>query len=65
MSSFNRTQYLPQRNEAIVGAGGRWLGVYNELDRYNVTAVGGRVVDVGVGGLILGCESMTQKAMNR
>ncbi|KAI4218277.1 MAG: hypothetical protein L6R36_009037, partial [Xanthoria steineri] len=55
MSSFNHTQYLPDKNEAIVGAGGRWLGVYNELDRYNVTAVGGRVVDVGVGGLILGC----------
>lgn len=65
MSSFNHTQYLPRKNQAIVGAGGRWLGVYNELDRYNVTAVGGRVVDVGVGGLILGCESIARKATNR
>ncbi|KAL8981369.1 MAG: hypothetical protein Q9205_003819 [Flavoplaca limonia] len=55
MSSFNQTQYHPHRKVATVGAGGRWLGVYNELDRFNVTVVGGRVVDVGVGGLILGC----------
>ncbi|KAL8866197.1 MAG: hypothetical protein Q9198_008994 [Flavoplaca austrocitrina] len=55
MSSFNQTQYHPHRKVATVGAGGKWLGVYNELDRYNVTVVGGRVVDVGVGGLILGC----------
>ncbi|KAL8776379.1 MAG: hypothetical protein Q9213_008295 [Squamulea squamosa] len=55
MSSFNHTQYFPNRHVATVGAGGRWLGVYNELDRHNVTVVGGRVVDVGVGGLILGC----------
>lgn len=56
MSLFNHTQYNPSKNVATVGAGGRWLGVYNELDRYNVTVVGGRVVDVGVGGLILGCK---------
>ncbi|KAL8751799.1 MAG: hypothetical protein Q9199_006180 [Rusavskia elegans] len=55
MSCFNHTQYFPHKNVATVGAGGRWLGVYKELDRYNVTVVGGRVVDVGVGGLILGC----------
>ncbi|KAL8639151.1 MAG: hypothetical protein Q9226_008908 [Calogaya cf. arnoldii] len=54
MSSFNHTQYFPRKSVATVGAGGRWLGVYNELDRHNVTVVGGRVVDVGVGGLILG-----------
>ncbi|KAL8730888.1 MAG: hypothetical protein Q9166_003815 [cf. Caloplaca sp. 2 TL-2023] len=55
MSRFNHTQYDSTRNVAIVGAGGKWLGVYNELDRHNVTVVGGRVLDVGVGGLILGC----------
>lgn len=64
MSNFNHTQYFPHKNVATVGAGGRWLGVYNELDRYNVTVVGGRVVDVGVGGLILGCELMAQEVSN-
>ena len=28
--------------------------MYTALDPYNVTVVGGRVMDVGVGGLILG-----------
>ncbi|KAL8907557.1 MAG: hypothetical protein Q9171_005800 [Xanthocarpia ochracea] len=55
MSNFNHTRYYPHKSVATVGAGGRWRGVHNELDRYNVTVVGGRVLDVGVGGLILGC----------
>lgn len=28
--------------------------MYTALDRHNVTVVGGRVLDVGVGGLVLG-----------
>lgn len=37
-----------------MGSGLRWGEVYNQLDDFNVTVVGGRVLDVGVGGLILG-----------
>ncbi|CAJ2511674.1 Uu.00g072990.m01.CDS01 [Anthostomella pinea] len=39
---------------ASLGPGARWDAVYTALDLYNVTLVGGRVMDVGVGGLILG-----------
>jgi FAD/FMN-containing dehydrogenase len=37
-----------------VGAGARWLDVYSTLEKDNLTVVGGRVSDVGVGGLTLG-----------
>ncbi|KAG7093432.1 hypothetical protein E1B28_007111 [Marasmius oreades] len=36
------------------GAGYRWRDVYRELAVYNLTTVGGRVGDVGVGGFLLG-----------
>ena len=64
MSGFNQTQYHAHKKVATVGAGGKWLGVYDELDHYNVTVVGGRVVDVGVGGLILGCGSTARDMDN-
>lgn len=37
-----------------VGAGAKWGPVYRELDKINRTVVGGRLTDVGVGGLLLG-----------
>ncbi|RAQ98962.1 terpenoid synthase [Stemphylium lycopersici] len=37
-----------------VGAGATWGDVYNELQRVNMTVVGGRLTGVGVGGLLLG-----------
>lgn len=39
---------------ARFGPGLRWDAVYAALDPYNVSLVGGRVMDVGVGGLMLG-----------
>ena len=54
MAKFNGVSYDAVRNEAKVGAGQRWGNVYDALDPYNVTVVGGRVLDVGVGGFILG-----------
>ena len=56
MSMFNGVTYDATKNVAVVGAGQRWANVYNHLDPYNVTVVGGRVLDVGVAGLTLGCE---------
>ncbi|KAL8695588.1 MAG: hypothetical protein Q9224_003321 [Gallowayella concinna] len=55
MSLFKGVQYDAANSVAKVGAGQRWGDVYKQLDAYNVTVVGGRVLDVGVGGLILGC----------
>lgn len=37
-----------------IGSGLRWGDVYDGLAQYNRTAVGGRLLDIGVGGLILG-----------
>jgi hypothetical protein len=55
MSNFTRLEYDAATNTAVVGAGLRWGEVYAGLQAYNVTVVGGRVLDVGVGGLTLGC----------
>ncbi|KAK8022392.1 FAD-binding domain-containing protein [Apiospora rasikravindrae] len=39
---------------ARVGAGAKWGDVFTELEKTNRTVVGGRLRDVGVGGLLLG-----------
>lgn len=39
---------------ATVGAGASWLQVYQNLDTYGISAVGGRNGLVGVGGLLIG-----------
>ena len=54
MSLFDTLSYDAAANVAIVGAGQRWANVYAHLDQGNVTVVGGRVLDVGVGGLTQG-----------
>lgn len=51
---FNTVEYDAAKKVAVVGTGLRWKEVYTALDPYNVTVVGGRVLDVGVGGLTLG-----------
>lgn len=58
MSRFNKVVHDAQNNHATGGAGQRWSSVYSSLNKHNVTVVGGRVLDVGVGGLILGGTSM-------
>ena len=42
------------RNVTRIGAGNRWGDVYGKLDALGLTVVGGRVSDVGVGGLLTG-----------
>ena len=39
-----------------VGGGSKWLNVYMKLDAMGLAASGGRVANVGVGGLTLGGE---------
>lgn len=39
---------------AHIGPGARWGPVYDVLDTFNLTAVGGRATTVGVGGYLLG-----------
>jgi FAD/FMN-containing dehydrogenase len=54
MSMMNSMSISSDTKTFSVGPGVRWGQVYEFLDPYNVTAVGGRVAEVGVGGLLLG-----------
>lgn len=42
------------RKSVKIGAGSRWSDVYTALEKEGLMVVGGRVADVGVGGLTLG-----------
>ncbi|KAI1113083.1 putative FAD-binding oxidoreductase [Nemania sp. NC0429] len=54
MSYFDHFGYDEQKEVVEIGTGLRWGEVYAQLDKYQVTVVGGRVASVGVGGLTLG-----------
>ncbi|KAI1735291.1 putative FAD-binding oxidoreductase [Xylaria scruposa] len=54
LGSFDKVSYDAETELVSLGPGARWNAVYTELDKYNRTTVGGRVLDVGVGGLALG-----------
>lgn len=53
-SNLASTTYNSESQTADLEPGGRWIEVAQALDPYGVTAVGGRIGDVGVGGLLLG-----------
>jgi hypothetical protein len=47
-------QVTPNADQTVsVGTGARWGNVYETLDPLNLTVQGGRIADVGVGGLLL------------
>lgn len=49
--------YLAEdKSYVTIGVGETWGSVYEELEKNDVTAPGGRVGRVGVGGLVLGGE---------
>ena len=54
---LNDLQVSEDRSTAFVGPGNRWGTVYDYLDPMNLTVVGGRNHDVGVGGFLLGGDS--------
>ncbi|KAI0468860.1 FAD-binding domain-containing protein [Xylaria cf. heliscus] len=54
MSNFDKVSYDARTGLVSMGPGARWDAVYTELNKYNRSMVGGRVMDVGVGGLALG-----------
>jgi hypothetical protein len=54
LSRLNQIEYDIVGRVATVGSGARWGDVYRELEPHNVTVVGGRLNDIGVGGLVLG-----------
>ena len=42
------------RKTVDIGPGARWIDVYESLEPFDISVSGGRVSDVGVGGLVLG-----------
>ena len=54
MTRFREITYNANNQTVNLGAGLLWLDVYEALDAFNVTVVGGRVGNVGIAGLILG-----------
>ncbi|KAL8710037.1 MAG: hypothetical protein Q9220_005308 [cf. Caloplaca sp. 1 TL-2023] len=54
MRSIRAVDVNQQETVVSIGAGARWSGVYEVLDAVGLGVAGGRISDVGVGGLILG-----------
>ncbi|KAL2066453.1 hypothetical protein VTL71DRAFT_2524 [Oculimacula yallundae] len=55
MSRMSSTTLSPDRKQAYLSPGARWQDAVVALEPYNLTVVGGRVGDVGIGGLLVGC----------
>lgn len=53
LAGLTEVTYDTTSGTVTVGAGNKWGAVYKALDAYNVTAVGARDLDVGVGGFLL------------
>ena len=58
LGEMNNVTVSEDREICTVGPGATWDQVYEELETYERTVVGGRVKGVGVGGLILGGMSI-------
>jgi FAD/FMN-containing dehydrogenase len=54
LSSLNGIILSPNHKVVSVGPGAKWDNVYEELEKHELTVVGGRAAGVGVGGLITG-----------
>lgn len=54
LAKLNQLQLSSDKSCVSVGPGNRWEDVYNYLEPYGLIALGGRVGNVGVAGLLLG-----------
>ena len=54
LQKLNEISVSADKKVASLGPGGRWGDVYAALDLYELSVIGGRISQVGVGGLILG-----------
>lgn len=57
LQRLNTIQLASDKKSVRVGPGNRWIDVYKSLEPQSLTAIGGRVSDIGVGGLTLGGKS--------
>lgn len=58
LKMFNTLELSDDEKTLRVGPGNRWKDVYTYLERWNLTVIGGRSTEVGVGGLLLGGRSI-------
>lgn len=54
LSGLDGISIADDKETASIGPGQRWGQVYDTLDPHNVSVIGGRIPNVGVGGLMLG-----------
>ncbi|KAE8382346.1 hypothetical protein BDV26DRAFT_288632 [Aspergillus bertholletiae] len=54
MQRMRSVEVSPDQKTAKVGSGHILLSLYQGLEKYNLTTLGGRVADVGLGGYVLG-----------
>jgi FAD/FMN-containing dehydrogenase len=54
LTRLNAITINRKNNTVSIGPGNKWRGVYRQLEKDEITVVGGRIADVGVGGLTLG-----------
>lgn len=64
LAQLNSVKLSKDKKSVHVGAGSRWFDVYRTLETESLVVVGGRVADVGVGGLLLGGESLLDSTGN-
>lgn len=55
LKHMNSTTLSSDKAIAYLSPGATWGKAVGDLEPYNVTVVGGRIGDVGVGGLLVGC----------
>lgn len=65
LGSLKQVEISTDRKITSVGGGARWEDVYLKLDAMNLAVVGGRVADVGVGGLTLGGKIFNSSASHQ
>lgn len=56
LAGLNGVDVSPNRRITGIGGGNRWIDVYTKLDALGLSVPGGRVADIGVGGLTTGGE---------
>ena len=54
LTKRNEVRLSEDKKSVVVGAGSQWVDVYRKVEEDGLSVVGGRVADVGVGGLLTG-----------
>lgn len=64
LRKLNQVTVSADQKIASLGPGGRWGDIFAALDPYGVSVIGGRIPQVGVGGLMLGGSAtpLTQRS---